>query len=139
MLPSTRSGRTIPNGAWRMAESVVELFVYGLSPAAAVWAWLIYVRAAKSWSVSLMFSLVSLILASVSSLLAVLFLLHVPNVKGIWIFDPWAHFLSNGFLTSLAAIVLAFCGLWKRNPIRWPALVCAVVGFPYWIGVGVSA
>ena len=85
------------------------------------------------------FSLLSLISATLSSILAVLFLLHAPHLKGIWIFDPWANFLGNGVLTSLAAIVLALCGLWKRNPIRWPALLCAVVGFPFWFGVGVSA
>jgi hypothetical protein len=120
--------------------NVIHALVHnGFSPAVVVWAWLIYTKAAKSWSVSLMFSLLSLILATVSSLLAVLFLLHAPKVKGIWIFDPWANFLSNGVLTSLVAIALAFCGLWKRNPIRWPALLCAVVGFPFWFGVGGSA
>jgi predicted acyltransferase len=122
-----------------MVEPLVELFVYGFSPALVVWAWLTYARAAKSWSVPLAFSLLSLTSATLSSLLAVLFLLHAPKVKGIWIFDPWANFLGNGVLISLAAIVLAFCGLWKRHPIRWPALLCAVVGFPFWFGVGGSA
>ena len=122
-----------------MVERVVELVVYGFSPAVVLWAWLIYAKAAKTWSVSLMFSLLSLILATLSSLLAVLFLLHAPEVRGIWIFDRWANVLDNGVLTSLAAIGLAFCGLWKRNPLRWPALLCAVVGFPFWFGVGGSA
>lgn len=118
---------------------VVRSLVFVLSPAMVAWAWLLYVRAAKTWNSALVFSMRSLISATLSSLFAVLFLLHAPKVTGIWIFDPWANFLGNGVLTSLASIVLAVCGLWKRNPIRWPALLCALVGFPFWFGVGVSA
>ena len=122
-----------------MEERVVDLFVYGISPALVLGTWLTYAKAAKTWNISLMFSLLSLILTTVSAILAVLFLFHAPKVKGIWIFDPLANFLGNGVLTSLSAIVLAFCGLWKRNPLRWSALLCAVVGFPFWFGIGVSA
>lgn len=85
-----------------------------------------------------MLSLAAQVLASISAVLANAFLLHAYNVKGLWIFDPLASFLGIGVLTSLTAIVFSFCGAWKRNPLRWPALISSVVGLPFWLGVGMS-
>lgn len=116
-----------------------DFYVYVFNPVVMLWAWLRFIKGAKDWNVALFFSLFSVLLSTLSSILAVLFVLHEPKIKGIWIFDSWANFLSNGFFASLAAIAFSFFGLWKRNPLRWPALLCALVGFPFWFGVGVSA
>ena len=122
-----------------MFETIIHLIVYALSPGVLVCGWIEYARAAKDWTAWLVFSLIAQVLASISSLLAVIFLLHASNVKGIWIFDPLASSLGIGVLTSLGAVVFAFCGVWKRNPLRWAALIGSLIGFPFWLGIGASA
>jgi hypothetical protein len=122
-----------------MLENAIGFIVYASSPAVLACGWIEFARAAKDWTAWFILSLIAQVLASISASLAVGFLLHAPNIKGIWIFDPLASSLGIGVLTSSGAVVFAFCGAWKRNPLRWPALISAVVGFPFWFAIGASS
>jgi hypothetical protein len=116
------------------------LIVFVLVPALMVWGWRGYAKNPKNWSVPSICSLSGLALATFSSLFAIMFLLHAPSMNGgIWIFDRWANFFASGILFNLVAIVFGVFGLLKRNPLRWRALVCAVITFPFWFAVGVGA
>jgi hypothetical protein len=118
----------------------VYFIVFVLTPVVMVWGWTRYAKNPKNWNLASIFSLGALALATLSSLFSVMFLLHAPSMNGgIWIFDRWANFFANGILFNLGAIALGFLGLWKRNPLRWPAMVCASVTFPFWFVVGVGA
>jgi hypothetical protein len=117
----------------------VYFIVFVLTPAVMAWGWTRYVKNPNNWSVPSIFSLCGLALATLSSVFSIMFLLHAHSMTSIWIFDQWANFLFDGFFFTLIAIVFGFVGLLKRNPLRWPALVCASITFPFWFVVGVGA
>ena len=97
-------------------------FVF-LSGVAAIYGWTRLGTEPRVWTLSLVFSLGSLVLGTFSLLLV--FVFYCFHVRGDLIG-------SLGFFPSLVAVVFALCGIWKRNSLRSSSLICALGVHAYW-------
>jgi hypothetical protein len=67
-------------------------------------------------------SLAGFTLGSASVVLAIGSIVYSMAVGGFRYYDPSLLTIYRvGLLLSLVGFVLAFCGVWKRNPLRWHA------------------
>jgi hypothetical protein len=94
-----------------------------ISIPAAIYGWTRFGTEPRVWTLSLVFSLGSLVLGTFSLLLV--FVFYCFHVRGGLIG-------TLGFFPSLVAVVFALCGIWKRNSLRWSSLICALGVWLYW-------
>ncbi|MGD0304826.1 MAG: hypothetical protein ABSC71_08365 [Candidatus Acidiferrales bacterium] len=103
-------------------------------PAVMIWGWTRWYKAASPGTLSSKLSLGGFILANVSVLLALsaTFFLHSsagsPLSNGLLL-----RLYSIGLVFAVLGLLLAFAGLWRRSPLRWPCLVCSGGVLIFWM------
>lgn len=120
-----------------MNEAMFVLFVIGAYialPAVIIWGWLRWVKRREPRTAFSTLSLTSFSLGTISGLLAISAVLYARAVGGFAFYDPSLIKLYRwGALLSVTAMVCGFIGLWRPNPLRWHAPVCAVGTLAFWL------
>jgi hypothetical protein len=103
-------------------------------PAVMVWGWTRWFKAASPGTLSSKLSLGGFILANISVLLALSATLFLHSATG----SPLSSALvlrlySIGLVFAVLGVLLAFAGLFRRSPLRWPGLLCAGGVLIFWI------
>jgi hypothetical protein len=103
-------------------------------PAVMVWGWTRWFKAASPGTLSSKLSLGGFVLANISVLLALAATLFLHSATGSPLAN--AHLLrlySLGLVLAVLGLMLAFGGLFRRSPLRWPGLLCASGVLIFWV------
>jgi hypothetical protein len=107
---------------------------YLASPIVLIWGWMRWVKLPKPRTLTSILSLIGLILATASALLAVSLIAHAVVLGGFPYYDPRAMRIYRwGMLLSLAAIVFGIGGIWRPSSLRWHAPVSGICMLIFWI------
>ena len=123
----------------RIFEFVFEalsIYFVVMTPLVMVWGWIRWARREKRWTVLSVLSLGGFVLATGSALLAVALSVYGHLIGGFDFYDPrLMRFYGWGLLTSLLALVLALTGVWRKNTLRWHALLCGFGTLVHWFAL----
>jgi len=111
------------------------LFIVGYlgPPILLIWGWSRWVKQPKMRSAPSILSLTSLILASVSALLAVSTMAYA-QVHHFPFYDPLLlRIFRWGALLSVGRFLFGIAGLWRPSPLRWHAPACGFAMLTFWI------
>jgi sulfite exporter TauE/SafE len=109
--------------------------VYAVLPCGLIWGWVRWSRAERRWSFTSVLSFAGFGLATASALLAIGALLYGKSIGGWPYYDPrLMRIYAWGALLSLSGIILGIGGVWRRNPLRWHAVACALGTLIFWFG-----
>ena len=111
------------------------LFVmgYAIAPITLVWSWARWVLRPKVWTVSPILSLIGLILASLSGLLA-LSTIAYAQVHRFPFYDPLLlRIFRIGALLSIGGLGFGIAGVWRSSSLRWHSAVCSFGMLIFWI------
>jgi len=123
------------NESTSSAIFIVAIFWVALVlPAVMIWGWARWYKAASPGTLSSKLSLGGFILANLSVLLALSATFFLHSSAG----SPLSSALllrlySIGLVFAVLGVLLAFAGLWRRSPLRWPGLVCSGGVLMFWI------
>ena len=115
---------------------LVVLFLIGLFtvPIAMVWGWINSVKYSPPKTLCSILSFIGFACATASALVALASWVYGRAVGGFTFYD---HRLLQiywwGGLLSLAGVAFAIGGVWRRNPLRWHAPVCAIWMLLFWL------
>jgi hypothetical protein len=103
-------------------------------PAVMIWGWARWFKAASPGTLSSKLSLGGFILANISVVLALSATLFLHSESG----SPLSNALllrlySIGLVFAVVGVMLAFAGLFRRSPLRWPGLLCSGGVLMFWI------
>ena len=120
--------------AWSIVAGVLFVVFYGVVPALIVWGWVRWVRRRQSGDFVSISSLIGFILATASAILATASILYAHAIGGFPFYDPrLLRVVRWGFFLSLGAFLFSMGGVWRRNALRWHAVVCALGMSLFWI------
>jgi hypothetical protein len=118
---------------WTFLIAFAAIFYLGF-PALLVWGWLRWRRNPQSRTISSTLSLIGFILATLSALLAVSTILYALAIGGFRYYDALLlKIYAAGGLLAIGGFVFAVSGIWRPNPLRWHAPICAITVFLYWL------
>lgn len=119
------------------------LFGYLFAPTTLVWGWTRWIKhRPRLWTLSSTLSFVGFLLASVSALCALWMIAyasaggfeHTANLPHYSPnFSRFFRWMQRGEVLSLAALVFALGGVFRRSPIRWQAPVSALGALAFWL------
>jgi hypothetical protein len=113
--------------------SIAVILAYVVAPASLIWGWVRWGRLPRTRTLTSIFSLIGLILATASGLLAISTAAYA-RIHSFEFFDPFLMRIFRwGFLLSLAGFVFAMGGVWRKNSLRWHALASAVGTLAFWM------
>ena len=99
------------------------------------WGWIRWITQLEKRTTVATLSLIGFLLASVSALVAVSWIVLVA-VQCFFTFDPLRPFEAEVFRMakwlSLAGIVFGIGGAWRRSLLRWHSLVSAIGITAFW-------
>jgi hypothetical protein len=108
---------------------------YLASPIVLVWGWTRWALVPKLHTATSTLSLIGLILATASALLAVATMAYA-QIHRFPYYDPLLlRIFRWGGLLSLGGIVFGIGGVWRPNSLRWHAPASAVCMLTFWIMV----
>jgi uncharacterized membrane protein YgdD (TMEM256/DUF423 family) len=112
---------------------LVGLAIYLVPPLIVAWAWARWATRPKLHSLTSNLSLLGLILATASAVLAIL-TIALAQVHDFPYYDPvLLRIFSWGALLSLVGIVLGIGGIWRPSSLRWYAPVSGLCMLVFWI------
>jgi len=120
---------------------VVILFLAGylLSPLMLTWGWLRWSVRPKLRTASAILSLLGLIFATASALLAVSAIAYSLMIGGFPYYDPrLMKIFAIGALLSLCGIIFGVAGVFRANSLRWHAPISAAATLSFWIVAAVG-
>jgi hypothetical protein len=99
-----------------------------------IWGWIRWKKHSHAQSVFSTFSLVGFSLATASASLAIASTLYAQATGGFAFYAPSLLFIyGSGAVLSIAAMAFALTGVWRANPLRWHALICAAATLLFWV------
>ena len=117
-----------------VAALLLAIGMYFVLPAAFVWGWVRWARSRGPLTLSSLLSFIAFLFATLAGLLAVSSIIYAQGIGGFPFWDPrLVKIFGWGALLSLTAIVFAVAGVWRSNPLRWLAPVCAAGIFLFWL------
>jgi len=123
----------------RVFEFVFEaltIFFAVTIPLVMVWGWIRWARHGKCWAILPVLSLGGFALATGSAGLAVALSTYGHATGGFEFYDPrLMRIYALGMLLSSSALILSFAGVWRRNTLRWHALLCSFGTLVYWFAL----
>lgn len=124
-------------------SAILLLMVYAVVPGVMVWGWVRWIRRKQAQTVSSVLSVLGLVLATASFLLALSAILYARSIPGYNSSypDPMAFIIikRSGALLSLAATASAVGGVWRPSLLRWHSLVGALGALFFWLAAGMGA
>jgi hypothetical protein len=109
------------------------LLTYVAGPVALVWGWVQWVKRPKLWTFTSALSFTGFQLATASALLAISSVAYA-HVHYFPYYDPLLmRILRSGALLSAAGFAFAMGGVWRKNVLRWSAVVSAACTFTFWV------
>ena len=121
-----------------MWESVIvwayAVLIWFALPVSLIWGWARWSIHKKSATLFSVFSFAGFASATASALLAIASVAYVNLVGGFAFYDPrlMRIFFWGGVL-SIAGLVFGVTGVWRANPLRWHAPLCALGTLVFWI------
>ncbi|HEV2135489.1 MAG TPA: hypothetical protein VGR47_14745 [Terracidiphilus sp.] len=119
------------------------ILVYIVAPVMLFWGWVRWtIDRPRTWTVPSTLSFAGFVCASASALFALGVILygsgggfeHTPGVSGDSTnYELVARCLAIGAGLSALGIVLAIGGIWRKNQLRWHALVSAIATLAFWV------
>jgi hypothetical protein len=119
---------------------VVLLMVLGylVAPITLLWGWAVWALRPKSRNPLAMASLLGLVLASASAVVAVC-TIGYAQVHHFPYYDPLLlRIFGIGALLSLVAVLLGIVGLVRANSLRWYSPLAGVATLAFWIMAAVG-
>jgi len=105
----------------------IPLAVVLAVPVLLVWGWIRWWNDKNPRTILTTLSLIGLLLATLSALLAFFTHLYARFIRSFPFYDPTLmKIYAWGSLLSLGGIVFAIAGVWRRGPVRWHALASSV-------------
>jgi hypothetical protein len=109
------------------------VFAYIIGPISLAWGWIRWTIRPKLWSVPAIVSMTAFVIASISAAIG-LGTIGYAFLGGFERhYDSFYRVIALGGATSLAGILLALCGIWRKSPLRWFALTGAAGTLAFWI------
>ena len=103
-------------------------------PALIIWGWIRWYKNKDARTIPSILSFGGFCLATASALLALFTSFYVLSIRSFPYYDPaLMRIYACGGLLSLAAILFAIGGVWRRGPVRWHAPACALGTLLFWI------
>jgi hypothetical protein len=112
-------------------------------PCMTIWGWIRWWRAKKPRSLPYWLSLAGFSSATLSELVAIFWIAYSHTVGGVSFADSrpariyGATFVCSGLL-SVSGLIFALGGIWRKNPLRWHSVICAVGMVVFWIGIATT-
>jgi len=114
---------------------LLDLVAHIALPVLVPWGWMRWAKGTGRRSVCAVLSLMGFTLASLSFLLGISSVLYAAVIGGFAYYDPRLMRIYRwGFLLSLTAFAFGVSGVWRPNPLRWQAPVCALGMLMVWFG-----
>ena len=102
-------------------------------PAMTIWGWFRWTREKWPHHIVAGFSYAGFGVASASVLLAVCSIAYSLATGGFAYYAPsLMRIFYWGFHISAIAVIFALAGVWRRNPLRWHAVVCSCGMLFFW-------
>jgi len=106
---------------------------YLLAPSMIFWGWVLWVKEPKLMALSPIVSLVGLILATTSAMLALLTASYA-RVHTFQHFDPVLRRIMRwGLLLSASGLLFGIGGVFQKGPTRWQSPLSAVGTAAFWV------
>jgi hypothetical protein len=118
-----------------IASSWISAFVlaYVVGPISLVWGWIQWVRQPKLRTVSAVVSLIAFVIASLSAAVGLGTIGYALHGGFKQEYDFFYRVVALGGAISLAGILVALGGIWRKNSLRWFALAGSVGTLAFWI------
>jgi len=118
-----------------LAPRLLEMLfvsVMFLVPALTIWGWVRWTRSTATQTFSSTASSIAFCFSTASVALAV-FTWLLAMAKGFVHYDPLLMTIyAIGLLLSVAGILFGILGVWRPNPLRWHAPLCALGMLIFW-------
>ena len=108
------------------------VLAYFVAPVSLVWGWARWTNRPRSWSYAWVTSFVAFLIASLSAILGIGTV--VVGMSGAFEkhYDIFYRVVDFGIVLSLTGGLVAFGGIWRRNSLRWHALIAAAAMLGFW-------
>ena len=120
-----------------MSTSVFFSIVQGtilVTPLLIIWGWIRWSRSNVPRTIPSTLSFIGFCFATTSALLGLFAALYVRFIHSFPFYDPTLmKIYGAGGMLSLAAILFATSGVWRRGPVRWHAPACALGTLLLWL------
>jgi len=114
--------------------SLLATLSFLILPAVMIWGWLRWMRPKIPVTLFSTLSLIGLVLATISELLAILMVIYARVRGGFGYYDPsLMRIYACGTLISLVGLILAAIGVWRPSSLRWQSLACTIGTLLYWL------
>jgi len=101
-------------------------------PIILVWGWARWLSRPKTWSIPAILSMISLVLAIASALLAASSIVFA-QFHHFGYYDPLLlRIFRTGMLLSLGGIVFGISGVWRETSLRWHAPISGIATLAFW-------
>jgi hypothetical protein len=109
------------------------LIAYIITPVSLIWGWIRWGRTPKSETISSILSMVGLILATCSAILAVSSVAYA-NVHAFRFYDPLLMKIFKwGILLSAVGFFIGVGGIWRKNSLRWHSPLSSLGMLVFWV------
>jgi hypothetical protein len=116
-----------------MMFGILAVIGYLVTPVALIWGWARWTRQPKQRTDPAILSLIGLVFASASAVVAVSSLAYA-QVHHFPYYDPLLlRIFRGGGLLSLIGILFGVGGVWRPGPLRWHAPICGLGMFAFWL------
>jgi hypothetical protein len=118
---------------------LLQILFYAVVPALTLWGWVRWLRRPRIWNFASRASFIAFALATGSALLAAASIVWAHEIGGFAADDRRLLTMYRcGFLLSSGGFLLSLAGVWKSNPLRWHALVCAMGSLLFWFSAAMD-
>lgn len=121
---------------WKLFDSTIPttiLVIYLGMPVMALWGCLRWYKQKKPQNTAAWLSYAGFWLAAASALLALSSVAYALKTGGVAYYLPsFFRIIAWGFRISAIAAILAVAGVWRKSPLRWHAMFCALAMLFYW-------
>jgi hypothetical protein len=115
---------------------IVAICAFLVAPTALIWGWIRFARSPKHKTIFPLLSLFGFVLATCSGLLAIGSTIYAQHIHGFGFYDPLElKILRWGSILSLAGLLFALGGIWRKGPLRWFSIAGALGTLAFWIVV----
>lgn len=119
------------------------ILAYIVAPVMLFWGWVRWtIDRPRTWTVPSTLSFAGFACASASALFAICVIFyasgggfeHTPGMSGNSAnYELAARCLAIGASLSASGVILAIGGIWRKNQLRWHALVSAIATLAFWL------
>jgi hypothetical protein len=104
------------------------------TPVLIIWGWIRWSQTTIPRTIPSTLSFIGFCLATASALLGLFAALYARFIHRFPFYDPaLMKIYACGSLLSLAAVLFAVGGVWRKGPVRWHAPACAIGTLLFWI------